>query len=344
MAFDLTAMECPDFRELYEIWMSGYVRAGVEVAAHLGIVDAFVDASTTADVAARLSLSKPALDALVHLLCSAKVFQKGADERFQATSVARAYLSKTSPVSPSRSDAPPQDPNEFSRIVAALEPGSKPRAHSEGTDPLNEKWSKGTLSDKEADDFIRMMLALTLFQALAEVRSGAFEGLESIVDVGGGSGAFAMALAAHEPSVRSVLMDLPQVCASAERLMQGLGVTAPVEKYPCNFLSDPWPKNSSAFHFSNILHDWSTEICLQLLRNAWEALPKQGRVFIHEAFLDADKTSPLGTCIMNLTMWIDLHAQQFTESEVSEMLRSAGFVDIRVRKISSMYSLMEAVK
>lgn len=34
-----------------------------------------------------------------------------------------------------------------------------------------------------------------------------------------------------------------------------------------------------------ILHDWSDEHCLKLLKNCWEALPSNGKVFIVESLL-----------------------------------------------------------
>ena len=59
-----------------------------------------------------------------------------------------------------------------------------------------------------------------------------------------------------------------------------------------NFFTDPWPVDCDVHLLSNVLHDWGLAEVRDLLARSHEALPADGLIVIHEAFINADKTGP----------------------------------------------------
>ncbi|KAK4377995.1 hypothetical protein RND71_004291 [Anisodus tanguticus] len=89
-----------------------------------------------------------------------------------------------------------------------------------------------------------------------------FKGLASLVDVGGGTGTVAMAIAKNLPDMKCIVLDLPPVVAN----LQGSGNLEFVagdmfEKIPL----------ANAVLLKSILHDWNDEECMKILKNCKKA-------------------------------------------------------------------------
>ncbi|KAG6524438.1 hypothetical protein ZIOFF_014347 [Zingiber officinale] len=99
-----------------------------------------------------------------------------------------------------------------------------------------------------------------------------FRGLRSLVDVGGGIGALATAIANAFPQTKCAVFDLPHVVSS----LQGNPSVAAIAGNMFEFVSpaDAW-----------ILHDWNDEDCVMILKNCKKAIPPKeegGKVIIIE--------------------------------------------------------------
>jgi 16S rRNA G1207 methylase RsmC len=179
---------------------------------------------------------------------------------------------------------------------------------------------------------------------LAAVKSGAFLAVKHLVDVGGGSGALAATLLAHQPACRATVMDLAPVCEASKTILASVESGSKVEYFPANFFADAWPFDADAFSLSNILHDWPLSRCREILRRAFTALPAGGRVFVLEALLDAERCTPRMSVLFNLLMQINHRGQQFTAQQLFELLLETGFSEPRVVHAYSYWSLVTARK
>ena len=100
-----------------------------------------------------------------------------------------------------------------------------------------------------------------------------------MVDVGGGNGTVLAALLARHPQMEGVVFDLPSV--------SGRGTPA-LEEHPGrweavggNFF-DGVPAGGDAYLLSHVIHDWSEERALTILRNCRAAMGSDGRLLIAE--------------------------------------------------------------
>ena len=95
---------------------------------------------------------------------------------------------------------------------------------------------------------------------------------------------------------------------------------------------------------SQILHDWPYETCKRILCLAYDALEANGRIFIHEMILDENKTSPKTTVFFDLLMFINHQSQQFSETELFNLLSECGFRYMKTCPMLGYFSLISAVK
>uniref|UniRef100_M4CFM7 Uncharacterized protein n=1 Tax=Brassica campestris TaxID=3711 RepID=M4CFM7_BRACM len=140
-----------------------------------------------------------------------------------------------------------------------------------------------------------------------------FEGLVSLVDVGGGIGATLKMIVSKYPNLKGINFDLPHV----------------IEDAP----SHPGVEHVGGDMFW-ICHDWSDEHCLKFLKNCYEALPENGKVILAECILPETLDSSLSTkqvvnvdCIM---LALNPGGKERTEKEYEALAKGSGFEGIKV--------------
>ncbi|CAH9146721.1 unnamed protein product, partial [Cuscuta epithymum] len=103
-----------------------------------------------------------------------------------------------------------------------------------------------------------------------------FEGLKSLVDVGGGTGSTLNMILSKHPNIKGINFDLPHVIQDAlpyhgiEHISGDMFVSVP---------------EGDAIFMKWICHDWSDDHCLKFLKNCFEALPNDGKLIIAECIL-----------------------------------------------------------
>ena len=114
-----------------------------------------------------------------------------------------------------------------------------------------------------------------------------------LLDVGGGSGLYSIAFLQHNPELRAIVWDRPEVLKVAAELAQAHGVAERLECRPGDMFADPVPEGVDLVLLSNILHDWDEPECLKLLERCAKALPPGGQILIHDVFLNDALDGPL---------------------------------------------------
>jgi hypothetical protein len=329
-------------RAFMDVWIQDFGACALSAADQLRIFDAVADGSRTPrQLAQSLRLDQAAVTALCRALVAMDSLSPDADG-FELTSSARLFWLRRSPCYRGREFDRHRDWEQHQRIVETLESGWAPLLDTD--ESFTDAWRRGEVSEESADSFTRVMHSMILTPSLAAVRSGAFAQVRHLVDVGGGSGALAAALIAHQPQSRATVMDLEPVCAASRRILAETSTGNRVEYFPASFFDDPWPRDADAFSLSNILHDWPIDTCRQLLDRALDALPAGGALFVHEALLDDSQCSPRMTAIFNLLMHMNHRGQQFTRNGLFALLEERGFCKPRVLHSYSYWSVIAADK
>ncbi|AEW95029.1 MULTISPECIES: methyltransferase [Streptomycetaceae] len=172
-------------------------------------------------------------------------------------------------------------------------------------------------------DFLEAMWNLSFEPSRELAALAGLEGTGHLVDVGGASGAFAVAALTRYPELRVTVFDLPQVAPHLARTRDAHGLDGRLEFAPGDFFTDELPA-ADCVSFGYILSDWEDEFCVELLRKAYRALPPGGRVLVMERLFDEDG-GPLPTAAMNLSMHVETRGRHRTAAEYAGLLTAAGF-------------------
>ncbi|XP_057800775.1 caffeic acid 3-O-methyltransferase 1 isoform X1 [Salvia miltiorrhiza] len=174
-----------------------------------------------------------------------------------------------------------------------------------------------------------------------------FDGLNSVVDVGGGIGATLHMIVSKYPSIKGINFDLPHVIEDApsypgvEHVGGDMFVSVPkgdaifMKVKPnlklINYQNTPPPMKLifALKYLQWICHDWSDEHCLKFLKNCYDALPQNGKVILAECVLPEAPDSGLATKnVVHIDVIMLAHnpgGKERTEKEFHNLAKAAGF-------------------
>ncbi|RZC77320.1 hypothetical protein C5167_001519 [Papaver somniferum] len=171
---------------------------------------------------------------------------------------------------------------------------------------------------------------------LVEYKDG-FNGIGSLVDVGGGTGGMIAEIVESNPHIQGINFDLPHVLANAPERPGVTHVRGDM------FINIP---EADAVITKWIMHDWSDENCIEILRNCYKAISKtrNGKVIIVDCVLVPDRNDLFDKTrlVFDLLMMVIPGGKERTEAEWKMLLKSAGFCRYNVIKIPTIPSIIEA--
>lgn len=194
-----------------------------------------------------------------------------------------------------------------------------------GDDP----WAVHESDPAKAREFTAAMQSISVRPARALADAIDFAGRGQLLDVGGGSGVYALAVARRWEHMRCTVLDLPSVCEIAADYIALAGLSPRVDSTAGDILGDdPLPSGYDVILLSQILHDWSPETGAKLLRKAFEALPPGGLLLINEKLVDEISGEPLANALVGLDMLVWTEGQQYSEDMLTDALSAAGFESV----------------
>ncbi|XP_004151735.2 probable O-methyltransferase 3 [Cucumis sativus] len=182
--------------------------------------------------------------------------------------------------------------------------------------------------------------ARLVINVLLEKHRSVFEGVESLVDVGGGTGTVAKAISQAFPQMECTVLDLPQVVAH-------LKGDQPNFKYVEGDMFTLIPPADTIL-LKWILHDWSDEECVEILKKCKEAITgsgsKKGKVMVIDLVLfntknDADSIET--QLLYDMLMMIVPGGKEREEKEWAKLIKEAGFRAYKIFPILDLRSLIE---
>nr|AAX82431.1 3,5-dimethoxyphenol O-methyltransferase [Ruta graveolens] len=206
-----------------------------------------------------------------------------------------------------------------------------------------DKFSKIFYDCMEADS---ELIVSVLIKDYKEV----FEGIGSLVDVGGGTGATALALAKAFPEINFTVFDQPHVVHNLQGT-QNL-------RFQGGDMFDAIPP-ADAFLLKWTSHDWGDEDCVKILKKCKEAIPSKGKVIIIEIAIkenskeeaeeekekdDCSSKTETETqlCFDMMCMQAYNFGKQRTVREWEKVLEGAGFSHYKITPCLGARSLIEA--
>ncbi|KAL1531572.1 caffeate O-methyltransferase [Salvia divinorum] len=198
----------------------------------------------------------------------------------------------------------------------------------EGGSPFERAHGMGVFEYASKDPRFCNLLNRTMSESTLEYKKilemyNNFEGIETVVHVGGGTGVLLSIIISNNPSIKGINYDLPHVIQQAPSYPGIEHVGGDM------FVSVP---KGDAILMKNVLHDWGDSECVTILRNCKEALPRNGKVIIVEYVLL--ETPESGAAVVEELLNVAVSAynpggKERTESEFRILGEQAGFRGFR---------------
>jgi len=195
------------------------------------------------------------------------------------------------------------------------------------TEPLD--YAHALSTPHLTEEFIRGQHAGSLGPATLLARTHDFSRSTQLLDLGGGSGAFAIEAVTRVPTLSAMVFDLPQVISVTERIVEEAGLTSQITCVGGDLRTDPWPVGADVILLSYIVSCYAPETLDALLSRALDYLPAGGQLLAHDFALYPDRSGPHNTALFlfgQLTASAQTHA--YTVDELAAAMRRAGYVDV----------------
>lgn len=174
------------------------------------------------------------------------------------------------------------------------------------------------------DAYSELMAASQPAVAEAVLSAFDFSGVGTLMDVGGGEGAFLEAVHGAHPSMGLMLFDLPGV---AERARRRIGAFAAV--HSGTMPHESLPVGADCISLVRVVHDHDDEMILALFDRIHAALPKGGRILIAEPMAGPAGAGALGDVYFRLYMRAMGRGRPRRPAELMAMLQSRGFARLQ---------------
>jgi len=119
-----------------------------------------------------------------------------------------------------------------------------------------------------------------------------------VLDVGGGTGSWSIALAEADPALTATVFELPEVAAVAETRLRTSSYSTRIDVLAGELLTGELPRGYSAFLMANLVHYFRPETNQAILRKIRAAAEPGARLLIADFWTDPTHTQPLPAALM----------------------------------------------
>jgi hypothetical protein len=300
----------------------------LHVVTELGIPDALGDEpASAAALAAKLGLNADALNRVMRLLASHGVFERKDDGLYAHTPASRLLRA---------------DDNRYIRSFVLMgadrlrwasygELEHTVRTGAPAWDQVSpvSMWERLKSQPEESRIFNEAMTGKSLGLMDAVLNVYDFSRFGTIADIAGGRGHVLSAILNAAPNAKGVLFDQPHVLATV----------TPHERmtlHPGDFFKGGLPV-CDAYVITDVLHDWSDEDTVKILKSIRQAAPPHAKLLIIEALVPGRWAN-----VVDIHMMAYMTGRKRTGAEFAALSEAAGFRFERVIDAPPSYAIVES--
>ena len=154
-----------------------------------------------------------------------------------------------------------------------------------------------------------------------------------------------MEFVSRNPEIEATVFDLPNVVPITKEFLKKEGFSDRIKLYAGDYTTDDLPKGFDLIFLSAIIHSNSLEVNQELVKKCFNSLNLNGRIIIQDWIMNNDRTLPLAGAVFAINMLAGTESGDcFTENEVTEMMKIAGFSKISRKEFESGSSQMTAYR
>jgi predicted O-methyltransferase YrrM len=272
---------------------------------------------TSDEVAEELGTNPRTTDRLLNALCALGLIRKN-DGYFSNTEAAARFLVKGEQEYMSGLTHTAHLWRTWSTMTDAIKTGGRVTDAS-----MKEEDSSWTPAFIEAMNYRAVKVAEALVSRLD------LTGVKQVLDVGGGSGAYAIAFVKGHPDIAATVFDLPGVIPLTKHYIAESGLADRIITVTGDYHKDDLGTGFDLVFLSAIIHSNSPDQNRVLIEKGAKALNPGGQIIIQDFIVSEDRIGPLFGVLFALNMIVGTEAgDTYTESEVETWLMQAGFTNI----------------
>jgi len=305
-------------RQLQELGRSYRQAQILLTCVELGVFEALASRSATAsEVAAATGSDLRGMELLLNAAVALGLLEKR-EVFYCNTALTQACLTAGGPADLRRSlRLERASYRRWEHLAEAVQTGRRPEETRRDEQP--EDWARHFIYGLYA-------MARPMAAAIAEALALPQDRPLRVIDVGGGHGAYSLALAARYPQVTATIFELPRVVPIAREIVAQAGLSGRVSVQEGNFQRDPLGSSYDVALVFGVLNGEPPAGRPALIQKVSDALAPGGRIVLRDYALDADRAGPAEATIFALQLLLATDAGGLdTRADWATWLAAAGF-------------------
>ena len=324
---------------ILQILNGAHVAGAVSCLAQLGIPDLLDGAPKSPDeLAAQIGANPQALYRLMRATACVGVLSEGSDGKFSQTPMSAVLRSNATPSLRSLAIMGGREwhGRGWSHLEYCVRTGKQALEHIYGAhvfEFLKQHPAEGQI-------FHDAMTEVSMVDSPAVAEAYSFDGITSLVDIGGGHGLLLATILQKNPHLTGTLYDMPHVVEGA--------ATGPLQPLldRCTFASGDMfsavPPGADAYIMKHIIHDWPDDRCVQILKACRKSVNPGGKLLVVDSVIHpGNDFSP--SKFLDLQMLIFPSGRERTASEFRDLFAAAGWRLTRIIPTAAADSIVEGV-
>ena len=340
MTATATTKEIPPPLQMLQVMSGFWISRCVYILAKLGIADLLKDGPKTADeLAAATSAHAHSLYRVLRALAAVDVLTQSDDKRFGNTPMSETLIDGPGSLRWfAMTELGEEHYPAWGELMHSVRTGEIAFDKAFG-EPVWEFFAKNS---ENAKIFNNAMSGMTAQAEQALHAAYKFEGIKTIMDVGGGHGGLITSILERNPSMRGILFDSPQVVEGAKPKLETAGISDRCQVVGGSFFESV-PEGADGIIMKWIIHDWNDEQSIAIMKNCARALPENGKLILVEAVVPPGDEMHFAKFI-DLNMLVMTGGKERTEEEFRQLYEASGFKLTRIVPTESPFSVIEGVK
>jgi ubiquinone/menaquinone biosynthesis C-methylase UbiE len=302
-------MNLDEFQRL--LWSFASHRV-ITVAGRTGILRLLAEESRTTDqIAAELDLDPLATGKVVRALSALGIAEADGEHYRAVEGLSDHFLPGDRDVVPFLEHSHAM----FERWGTTLEPWLR-----------GNEWPVAERTPEETRRFGAAMRAMGGQTARRVAEAMDLEGVNRMLDVGGGWGQFAQAMCRVKPGLRATVLDQPEVVERARAELEGSEFRNSIGFLSGDYFATDYGTGYDLVLIANVLHQETSDRACELVRRGAEALIPGGRLAVVDFAIDDQQHEHLLGALFAINM--RSFGDTWTEPDIRSWMEESGLVDI----------------
>jgi SAM-dependent methyltransferase len=201
----------------------------------------------------------------------------------------------------------------------------------------------GGFSEQQQQIFSQGVESFSAGTAAALAKAYDFGRHQRVLDVGGGTGSFLLAILQHHKNLTGTLFELPGACAVARQRLAKTPEASRINVVEGSFFKDPLPGGHDVLVVANTVHVLSAAHNIELMKSMRGQVKAGARLLLADLWTDSTYTEPPAASLMSGEfLVISGEGQAYSEQDVDGWLQQTGWRKVERRSLAGPASLIVA--